>query len=151
LGTVFELNMFHGGLLVFTNRLHVTVCTLTPGFYKNRGASFTNTVFPNFDATGMTGVEILETPVKGNPYFIIAHQYIAAYLNLQRLIAAGGSIADLPLSVQLAITAAQSYFAVASPGNPTPGIFTQAHITEIADVLAAFNEGEFPGFGHCDD
>lgn len=34
-----------------------------------------------FFGTGKTWLEVLWTPPRGNPYFILAHQYIAAYLN----------------------------------------------------------------------
>ena len=86
----------------------------------------------------MTYLEILETPPKGDAWFILAHQYIAALLNQ----ASGASIDD---DLDAALTSADDLLgncAIAAEDRPTA--------LDLADMFDAFNNGEL-GSEHCDD
>ena len=108
-------------------------CTLTQGYWKNHGN------WPLSPATmtcDMTWQEILETPTKGNPWFILAHQYIAAELN----VASGASV---PGEVQLALDIAADMLA---PCAVDPADHEEA--TAWATILDDYNNGLI-GPGHC--
>jgi hypothetical protein len=82
----------------------------------------------------MTWLSILHTPPKGDKWYILAHQYIAALLNQ-------ASGADVPPEVQAALSAASAIleecdFAVGSG--------------QLATILESYNAGTI-GPGHCDD
>jgi hypothetical protein len=135
-----------GALVIFTNSVQsqVTGCTLTQGYWKTHldewddaadanTASFTTS--STFFASGKTFLEILQTPPKGDAYYILAHQYIAAQLNL-------GAGASSTSEVSTAMAGADAFFA--------GGSATREQLIEWAGDLAAFNEGSV-GPGHCDD
>ena len=134
----------HGAVVTFHN-VPVTTppagCTYTQGYYKNKGAS----MLPGgtFYASGQTYLQVLDTsPKGGNAYYILAHQYIAAWINAQS--------ASVPGNVQTALNQAGAYFATAgiTPANPYSGSYTKTTLTAWADLLASYNEGRV-GPGHC--
>ena len=138
------VNAFHDASATFTN---VAVpedegCTYTQGWYKNPKHQWPAGDWTNFDGTGVSYLGILNTPPKGNVYYILAHQYIAATLNV-----AGGASDD---DITQALADAAAYFAVASPNNPVPGSYTKDQVTAIAGALDAYNNG-VTGPGHCGD
>jgi len=122
----------------------VTGCTRTQGYWKNHAnpakKQYDNTwdayLNKTFYNSGMTYLKVLETaPKKGDAYFILAHQFIAAELN----VAAGASI---PQNVKDAWLAAQAYFR----GQTNP---TRAELIAWAELLDDYNNGVV-GPGHCD-
>jgi hypothetical protein len=115
-------------------------CTLTQGWWKNQGSEAAAAF--DFDGGTDNGLTILNTPVKGNPYISLAHQYIAASLN----IAAGASIDGAALD---AYDDATDYFAVASAADPLPGTYTKSQLSALTAALNLYNTG-FSGPLHCD-
>jgi hypothetical protein len=133
-------NFFHGTQATFSFENTQTVCTYTIGWYKNKGAGLSGAF--DFDGGVDNGLSILNTSPKGNPYLILAHQYIAASLN-------SGNGALLTGATLTAYNNATTYFGVASAGTPLPGSYTKAQVTAMADVLDAYNNG-LSGTPHCD-
>ena len=126
-------------------------CTLTQGYWKTHGGDWdavadgkpflTTTTFYN---SGKSYLTILWTPpAGGNAYLILAHQFIAASLNLNG--AAAGNAA-----VDAAIAGADAYFSGAAVGTPKPTGATRAQLLSWATTLDNFNNGII-GPGHCPD
>jgi hypothetical protein len=143
--TSLRINQYHGYTVTYVNHVDEDVgCTYTQGWYKNpkhtwpAGDIQRNTAFDG----GASHETILNTPPKGNVYYILAHQYITALLNIQ-----GGASSD-DITDELADAAA--YFAAASPGSPLPAGWTKEEVTELAGTLDEYNNGLI-GPGHCDD
>ncbi|MEJ8803048.1 hypothetical protein [Pontibacter sp. H249] len=115
-------------------------CTRTQGYWKNHvtgkkaDPAWGNLANATFFSSGKTYLQILKTPPKGSAYIILAHQYIAAKLNL----AAG---ATMPANVQTVYDNATSYF----NGGTTPD---RNKLTEWAGILDAYNNGKM-GVPHC--
>ena len=135
----------HGALVTFHN-VPITPpasrgCTYTPGYYKNKGSG----LLPagNFYMSGQTWLGVLETPPKdGNAYYILAHHYIAAFVNAK-------SASTTP-AVNTALASAATYFGVANPANwSANGSYSKDQLTGWAGVLGSYNEGK-TGPGHCD-
>ena len=79
---------------------------------------------------------------RGNVYYILAHQYIAATLN-------NLSGAPVPSQVQTALTWASTFFSSKTPTSVlSKAEKTQA--TTYADLLDRYNTGLI-GPGHCSD
>jgi hypothetical protein len=142
-------NSNHGTTVTFhfePDAVTGTGCTYTQGRWKNKNSATTNLYV--FD--GLNALTVLKTAPKGNPYYILAHQYIAATLN----VAAGASMDDggpgTADDVLSAYNAATAYFAAASAGTPLPGTYTKSQITAWAATLDAYNNGLL-GPGHCDE
>ena len=130
----------HGGVLVFHNDPVLAGCTYTQGWYKNKGSD----ALPggNFYGSGASWLTVLETaPKGGNPYYVLAHQFIAAWLNAQS--------ASKPAAVATALGAAATYFGSATPVDwSAGGQYTKSQLTAWADLFGAYNEGTI-GPGHC--
>ncbi len=119
-------------------------CTLTQGYWKNHNKYATTPSqqipWPISEDTLMCGeswLEILETPPAGDKWYILAHQYIAARLN----IAKGAST---PAAVIAALSAAEALL----PGcsiDPAD----EATAIAAAETLDDYNNGLI-GPGHCD-
>jgi hypothetical protein len=91
-----------------------------------------------FYRSGLTFIQVMWTAPKGNPYYNLAHQYIAAKLN----VLAGASDA----TVSADITQAETWFNSYAPNN---GIWKKNQdVITVAGHLAAFNEGA-NGPDHC--
>lgn len=128
-------------------------CTLTPGYWKthsvygparyddNWALVGENTAFLN---SGVTWYQALWTSPGGNAYWILAHAYIAAYLNVLN----GASV---PAAVTTALGDAedllQAYtpaqIAAMSGGNPV-----RKEFIALARILDDYNNG-LTGPGHC--
>ena len=132
-------------------------CTLTQGYWKTH-SSYGKAPYDDnwallsggglgadtpFFSSGQTWYEVFWTaPKNGNVYYQLAHQYMAAKLNIL-------SGAAAPAEVLTAITGAESWF----PGrNPTVVIKGKddANAKNWASALAQYNEG-YIGPGHCDE
>lgn len=135
------VNAYHGALTTFFNSAVSGGCTYTQGWYKNRGED----ALPAgpFFLSGQSYAEVLDTPPKkGNVYYILAHQYIAA----------GANVADgaTPTpDVAAALAGSLAYFGVATPANPVPAGYTRSQLEAWATTLDDFNNGRL-GPLHCD-
>lgn len=121
-------------------------CVRTQGYWGNkpgvvwpapydRNASFFN--------SGLTWQEVLDSPVRGDAYFILAHQYIAAVLN-------GAAGASAPNSLRAVLLAAGSWLRTAVPGTCVRGACQLQR--SWAGVLDEYNNGDYPGAPrHCDE
>lgn len=118
-------------------------CTYTQGYWKthsrkgpapydagwqNLGALEENTPF---FASGKTWYQMWQQPVRGSAYIQLAHQYMAAKLNVL-------NGASAPANVTAAMVTAESYFGGAS-----------VNIKGLASLLDDYNNGR-TGPGHCD-
>ena len=130
-------------------------CTYTQGYWKTHsdrgpapyddgwkllGALEEDTPFFN---SGATWYQVWQTAPKGNAFYILAHQYMAAKLNILN---GASSTAD----VDAAITGAEALFGSLAAGSVTltPAQTTQAKAW--ATTLTSYNEGT-TGPGHCPD
>jgi len=143
----------------WTVTVHVaceTGCTLTPGYWKthsqrgpapyddnwqNLGPQEENTTF---FLSGKTYYQTLKTAPAGNAYWILAHAYIAAQLNMLN----GASV---PASVQTAFDQATALFNAKTPAQVAAlkGAQRQQWIA-LAGILDAYNNG-VTGPGHCSE
>lgn len=134
----------HGAHVTFFN-VPVTTqsvgCTFTQGYYKNKGKGLLPS--GNFFLSGQSWHDVLETaPQKGNAYYILAHQYIAAVMNAKS--------ASTPAAVATAIASATTYFGKATPADwSAKGGYTKEQLTSWADLLDGYNSGK-AGPKHCD-
>ncbi len=119
-------------------------CVLSQGFWKTHPNAWPAGHDPDasFFSSGKTWLEVLWTAPRGDAYFILAHQYIAAALN----VAAG---AVMPSDVQDAFNDATDWFNTHNPGVPASSSDGQTAI-HLAEILAAFNEG-MKGVPHCEE
>ncbi len=115
--TTVIFNWYHGSVVSYWNEeivTNITGCTLTQGYWKNHTSNWPSPYSPNdaFFTSGKSWIQILSTPPKnGNAYLILAHQYIAATLN----VAAGAS---MPADVQAAYNSATTYFQTGVGSDP---------------------------------
>lgn len=124
-------------------------CTYTQGYWKTHSkygpAPYDATwakIGENtlFFSSGQTWYAVFWTPPKGgNAYYILAHQYMAARLNVE----AGASA---PSQVSSAIAQATAWFTGRSSAAPKGPARDTA--INLAGILAAYNEGS-TGPGHC--
>lgn len=131
-----RMNSFHGATITFKFVADPLVvddgCTYTQGWWKHKGKAIA--ALYDFDGGTDNGLSVLNTPPKGNVYYVLAHQYIAATLN----IANGATISG---DAQTAYNAATAYFIAADPGSPLPGSYTKASVTALANTLDQWNNG----------
>ena len=119
------------------------------------GDGFLEEADEDFFDSGLTWYEVFWTsPKKGNAYFILAHQYMAAILNQLN---GAGSPAGLAANLANAETLLD-YYDEAPFNNDIPknadnllviGTKDRAEAITIAGFLAAYNEGSLPGTSHC--
>jgi hypothetical protein len=114
-------------------------CTFTQGYWKNHTDVWPAPYTPDatFYGSGKTWLGVFNTPPKGNAYYILAHQFMAATLN-----AASG--ASVPANVQTALDDAAAYFA-----DPVGHPLTSAQLVALAAILDSYNNG-LEGVPHCD-
>jgi hypothetical protein len=134
-------------------------CTFTQGYWKTHaiyapkpqfakkrdatwdmvGAQAENTTFY---LSGTSWINVFHTPPKGNAYYNLAHQYMAAKLNVY-----GG--ASVPASVATAIANAETWFSLYPPSHSF-WKSNKGQVTQAAGVLGSYNEGA-TGPGHCSE
>jgi hypothetical protein len=119
-------------------------CTLTQGFWKNHPDAWpvSSLTLGSVSYSQAQLLSILETPVKGNGLVQLAHQLIAAKLNVASG-ASGSSIAGSIVSADTLIGA----LIVPPVGD---GSLSTEDTSSLNDALDAFNEGA-TGPGHCED
>lgn len=124
-------------------------CTLTQGYWKTHSKYGPAPYDATWEAigedtlffsSGQSWYAVFWTaPKGGNAYYILAHQYMAARLNVE----AGASA---PQAVLNAIADATAWFTGRSTTAPKGVARNQA--IELAGILGAYNEGT-TGPGHC--
>lgn len=120
-------------------------CTYTQGYWDDKP----DVVWPDgylrdaiFFLSGQTWQDVLDTPVGGNGYYILAYQYIAAVLNK-----ANGAF--VPQGVQNTLVLAQTWFSVNGP-SACPSGSSCGLQKGWAAVLDLYNKGLYPGGPlHC--
>jgi hypothetical protein len=143
-------------------------CTLTQGYWRTHNDSFwggaptddTWQLLGDVDAdgtvegegelffgSGQTYFEVMWTSPKGNAYYILAVQYIAANLNTL----AGAD----PSAVTDELAAATTLFETYDPAEIAAlkgknGKALRSQFIDLAGTLGAYNEGDI-GPGHCDE
>jgi hypothetical protein len=131
-------------------------CSYTQGYWKThsaRGPAPYDNAWANVGATeentpffisGGTWYSVFWTSPSGNPYYILAHQYMAAKLNILN---GTGSTPE----VDAAITAAEAFFAANTPAGTLLLTKTQQNaLKAYATTLDQYNNGII-GPGHCSD
>ncbi len=118
-------------------------CTFTQGRWKNkqvRDGAWCVPLDYTFDSWDGGWLDILNTPTRGNAYYILAHQYIAAYLNVNCLDADTDDIED-------AFSAAGEWLNAYTPDNWPAN--TRSVAISLSETLDDFNNGRI-GPGKCD-
>lgn len=139
----------HGSAAVIIDPPPGPSCTYTQGYWKNHPELWdeasdgmvllTSGLFYN---SGVGSLTIMKTPPKGgNAYQILAHQFIAASLNLNGATAGVTELDD-------AMSGAATYFAGEAAGIPKPVEPTRSQLIDWAATLESFNSGNI-GPGHC--
>jgi uncharacterized repeat protein (TIGR01451 family) len=127
-------------------------CTLTQGYWKTHSshgpakkadATWAAVGGPDaaFYLSGKTWYQAFWTAPAGNAYYVLAHQFMAATLN----VAAGASTTP---GVDSALAAAQTFFSTYTPANWPKA--QKNTILSWASTLDQYNNGLI-GPGHCDN
>jgi hypothetical protein len=111
-------------------------CTLTQGYWKNHAESWP--LASDAEMCGSTMIETLQTPPKGNAWLILAHQYIAAALNV-------ASGAEASADIAAALDQAEALLTDCTISDDE-----KADAIALSELLDQFNNGAV-GPGHCDD
>ena len=129
-------------------------CTLTQGYWKTHsqrgpapyddgwkaiGPAEENTTF---FFSGKTWYQVFWTAPQGNPYYILAHQYMAAKLNI-----ANG--ASTTTAITGAISWAETFFKTYTPTS-TLSKSVANDAKKYASILDSYNNG-YTGPGHCSE
>lgn len=132
-------------------------CTLTPGYWKTHSeygpapyddtwAMLTDGADTPFFGTGQTYYQVLWTePRGGNAYYILAHAYIAAELNVLN----GASIPSMILEAWNQAGELLDTYDGTAPSIPKRTSDRNLAI-ELAQMLDAYNNG-YVGPGHCSE
>lgn len=124
-------------------------CTLTPGYWKTHSsygpapydstwASLPQGADTLFFLSGETYYDVLWTAPRGNPYFILAHAFIAAELNQKN------GAATTP-AMSSAFASALAFFQSSTTEVPKA---MKATLVALAAILDDYNNGLI-GPGHC--
>ena len=113
-------------------------CTFTQGYWKNHTDVWPAPYTPGatFYTSGKTWLQVFNTAPKGNAYYILAHQFMAATLNV-------ANSAGVPGSVTTALGTAAGYFA-----DPAGSTLTRTDLINLATLLDNYNNGLL-GTPHC--
>lgn len=123
-------------------------CTLTQGYWKTHsvyGPAPYDVTWAligedtEFYSSGMSYIDVFWTSPRGNGYFILAHQFIAAKLNEAR----GADVS----AVATELAAAEAWFGTYGPGDLDRD--QNAAAKALAETLDLYNNGEI-GPGHCE-
>ena len=126
-------------------------CTLTQGYWKNHAwpvhpmwgpstlATWPDILNYKFFDTTIEWPDVLNVEPRGDAYFILAHQYIAASLNQQ-------NGAYVPEVVRQALVDAFDYFSLRPAERAA---VDRSKLIALATVLDQYNNGQL-GVPHCD-
>ena len=119
-------------------------CTRTIGYWKNHTSEWPSGQSPSdpFFSSGKTWFQVAWTqPAEGNAYYILAHQYIAARLNILNGAASTSEVNG-------ALVWATDFF---NTYTPTSSLSEQVRALAIsyAGILDSYNNGSI-GPGHCE-
>ncbi|MBA3541466.1 MAG: DUF4215 domain-containing protein [Deltaproteobacteria bacterium] len=119
-------------------------CTYTQGYWKNHPAAWPvdSLQLGSASYTQAELLDIFHTPVTGNGLIALAHQLIAAKLN----VASGAS----PATVSAAINAADALIGGLIVPPVGDGALATEATSDLVGDLDGFNQG-ITGPGHCDD
>ena len=139
------VNAFHSATATFFNVAVSLGCSYTQGYWKNHTDKWAGIGYdPNakFDG-GMSWINLFNTPPKkGDAYIQLAHQYMAAKLNILN----GASTTP---AVSAAIAWAEAFFPGKTPATSLSKSVKAAAVA-AAGTLGSYNEGLI-GPGHCDE
>ena len=109
-------------------------CTFGAGYWKAHTDAWPSRFGPDaaFYSSGKSWIDVLRTPPKGDTYYILGRQFIAAALNLDRM---DSAIRPPEVGAPFVI-AERDYF---TAGAHT--LLTQTDLTRLATVLEYFNDG----------
>jgi len=141
-----------GVVVTFTKTEQAEGCTLTQGFWKTHtGLGPQADAWPALPGGTMTLgtvaytkaqlISILNAPVKGNGLISLAHQLIAANLNILN----GAS----PSAISATITSANTLIGALIVPPVGSGSLTPSAVSSLITALEQYNEGT-TGPGHCD-
>ncbi|MFB6343053.1 T9SS type A sorting domain-containing protein [Saccharicrinis sp. FJH62] len=130
-------------------------CTTTVGYWKNHTGDHEWAVLGKSDdpadgtnrpfyLSGASWLEVLNTSPRGNAYYILAHQYIAATLNRFR-----GAITNE--EVYNAWHATADIIWQVTPDDVKNDRELRAQFIDLAEILDNYNNGLVDGIPHCDD
>ncbi len=150
-------SFFVGMVLLNVHEL-VQGCTLTQGYWKTHSsygpAKKTDATWDmvggpdaTFFLSGQTYLDVLNTPVQGNKYYILAHQYIAAELNM--LAGANGGAVDTEFEHATTLLETYTPEQIAAMKGKNGKEITEM-FTYLGGILGDYNEGLI-GPGHCGD
>lgn len=143
-----------GVLFVYTNAYEPPQgCTYTQGYWKTHSehgpapydatwAQLANGANTPFYLSGQTYYQVFWTAPAGNPYYNLAHQYMAAYLN---------KLAGASQSVNAELASAHALFSTYTPAQVAALAKTsavRAQFLALATTLDNYNNG-VTGPGHC--
>ena len=119
-------------------------CTLTVGYWKNHawpsGFWYMEEVSAlHFFDTNLTWQQILGVEPRGDAYFILAHQYVAARLNQV------GDHSYVPPDVVKVLQSAHDYFSLSPAAR---ALVNRNTVTAWASLLDQYNNGKL-GVPHC--
>ncbi len=127
-------------------------CTLTQGYWKTHSINGPAKYDPTwngqeddaFFSSGQTWYEVFWTAPQGNVYYVLAHQYLAAILNLQ-------NGASSTAAVDAALADAQAKLSSTTPAQAkTLKTAAKQAWTTLAFTLDQYNNG-ITGPGHCSE
>ena len=147
----FFINSIHGIVVTYLNNV-AEGCTLTQGFWKTHGPTPTGNNSNEWPVTSLTLgtvnytdvqlLSILNTAPKGNGLLTLAHQLIAAKLNIAN--GADGS------SISATIAAADALIGGLVIPPVGSGSLSSSAVASLVTALTNFNQGA-TGPGHCGD
>ena len=119
-------------------------CTLTQGYWKNHPKAWavSSLKLGTVTYTKEQALEILKTPVKGNGLIQLAHQLIAAKLNV------AGGVPDT--DIKAAIQQADALIGALVCPPVGQGELATSATAALTEKLDSFNSGK-TGPGHCGD
>jgi hypothetical protein len=110
-------------------------CTFGVGYWKRRPHAWPAPFDPGaiFYATGKPWIDVLTTPPEGDAFYILAHQFIAAGLNLAQL---DRDIRPDEIGKPWT-TVDRDFFTAGAHSN-----LTRTQLIELATLFESFNEGK---------
>lgn len=120
----------------------IRTCTYTIGWYKNHAGQWPtgHAADDGFYTSGQSWLQVFNTPPRGNPYYILAPQFMAA-----KMTATAG--ATVPAEVAAALERSEQIFASFAPGTKWTKA-QDAELKALGKTLDNYNNGRL-GTPHC--